>query len=609
MVDAAKTPETASPTDSAVKVPDPLAFAHKLAPLLERGQGLMKGFLDRHMQDFMLGSRTGLQAAEAFGALYREWLKDPVRLMQAQLNWWKDYIDIVQQTGKRWTGEAAGLPTSPRDKRFHDEAWQQNALFDLIKQSYLLSARWLQALVKETPDLDPKTQAKLAFYTRQFVDAMSPTNFWLTNPAVLRKATETGGENFIAGLQNLLEDLERGQGQLQIAMTDMNAYRLGENVATTAGQVVFENQLMQLIQYTPTTPTTHQVPLLIIPPWINKYYILDLRPDNSFVRFALDAGHTVFMISWVNPDESHRELNFEDYLRLGPLAALDVIDDICDSTSTNIIGYCLGGTLLSCLLAYLTAHNKAGRVVSATYLVTMLDFAEPGDLGVFIDEEQIVAMEQQMFAKGYLPAAVMANTFNMLRANDLVWSFVINNYMLGKEPLPFDLLYWNADSTNMPAAMHSFYLRKMYMENRLKDAGGLKLLQTPIDLSIVETPAYAIATREDHIAPWTSAYASARLFKGPVEFVLGASGHIAGVINSPAAEKYSYWTGSGGTPLLPSDPHTWLGSATEHKGSWWRHWQSWIMRYAGASVPARAIGNPHYPALEAAPGRYVKTRA
>lgn len=594
--------------DKTVKVPDPVAFAQRLTPLLERGQSLMSEFLERHMQDFMLGARSGVQAAQAFGSLYQQWAMDPVRLMNAQVAWWKDYIDIVQKTGKRWSGEETGIAAAPRDKRFQDATWQQNALFDLIKQSYLMTARWMQALVKDTPDLDPKTQQKVAFYTRQWLDAVSPTNFWLTNPEVLRKTAETGGENFILGLQNMLADLEAGQGQLRIAMTDTTAYKLGENVATTPGQVVFQNDLIQLIQYTPTTAQVNKTPLLIIPPWINKYYILDLRPDNSFVRYALDAGHTVFMVSWVNPNESHRELNFEDYLRLGALPALDAIDDICGTTQTNVIGYCLGGTLLSCLLSYLTSKGKADRVRSATYFVTMIDFAEPGDLGVFVDEEQVLTVEKQLFDKGYLPASVMANTFNLLRANDLIWSFVIHNYMLGKEPLPFDLLFWNADSTNMPAAMHSFYLRKMYLENRLKDSGGIQLLGTPIDLRQVETPAFLISARDDHIAPWQATYAATQIFKGPVEFVLGSSGHIAGVINPPAAQKYSYYTYSRPGPL-PTDPETWLGDATEHKGSWWTHWAAWADKFADGSVPARAVGSDKHKPIEPAPGSYVKVRA
>lgn len=602
-----------SSDDSTVKMPDPVEFAQKLAPLLERGQVLMKEFLERHSQDFMFGARSGLQAAQAFGDLYREWAKDPVRLMQAQVEWWKDYVAILQSTSKRWndteSDETVTAPATPRDKRFQDSAWQQNAMFDLIKQSYLLTSRWMQALVKDTPDLDPKTQQKVAFYTRQWLDAVSPTNFWLTNPAVLRAAAESGGENFIAGLKNLLEDLEQGQGQLRIAMTDMNAYQLGENVATTPGQVVYQNALMQLIQYNPTTADVKRAPLLVIPPWINKYYILDLRPDNSFVRFALDQGHTVFMVSWVNPGEDHRQMNFEDYMRHGPLAALDVIDSICGTTQTNVIGYCLGGTLLACTASYLHSKNQAARILSATYFVTLLDFAEPGDLGVFVDEAQIVNVETQMFDKGYLPASVMANTFNMLRANDLIWSFVIQNYMLGKEPLPFDLLFWNADSTNMPAAMHSFYLRKMYLENRLKDPNGITLLGTPINLSQVETPAYVVSARDDHIAPWQATYAATRLFKGPVEFVLGGSGHIAGIINPPVAEKYGYWTGATNGPLQPTAPETWLGSATEHKGSWWRHWGTWIDRFNDVAVPARTVGNTAYPPLEAAPGSYVKARS
>ncbi|MGE3770447.1 MAG: PHA/PHB synthase family protein [Bdellovibrionales bacterium] len=586
--------------NSGAKLPDPVELAHRAMPLLQRAGQLMGDFLQKHADDFTFRARVGNQAAEAFGTLARQWMKDPVRLMQAQVQWWQDYLKLVQETGKRWAGASEGIQTAARDKRFHDAAWQQNAMFDLIKQSYLLTARWMQALVKETPDLDARTQQKIAFYTRQFVDAMSPTNFWLTNPEVLRTYAETGGENFIQGLQNMLKDMEGGQGQLRISMTDVNAFTLGENIASTPGRVVYRNDLIELIQYEPVTKDVHRTPLLIIPPWINKYYILDLKPENSFVRYALEQGHTVFMISWVNPDARLADKNFEDYMAEGPLAALDAIDKACGTTTTNVIGYCLGGTLLAATLAHLQAKNKAARIASATFFVTMIDFDEPGDLGVFIDEPQIMALEKLMFEKGYLPGAAMATTFNLLRANDLIWSFVINNYMLGRDPLPFDLLYWNADATNMPAAMHAFYLRRMYLENKLREPGGLTLLGTPIDLRKVETPSYFISTRDDHIAPWQSTYAATRLFKGPVEFVLGGSGHIAGIINPPAANKYAHWTGG-----LQPTPESWLDKAVETKGSWWPHWAKWQEQHAGEKVPARTPDK----GLEAAPGTYVKVRA
>jgi len=601
MSQTAEKPDNSASSDQ-TKPFDPVMFAQQITPLLERAQELMAEFLQKHGDDFKFQAKVGQQATDAFTALYQRWAQDPVRLMQAQVLWWKDYLQLVHDAGKRWAGEAIQAYTpAARDKRFADPAWQQNAIFDLIKQSYLLTTRWMQSLVKDTPDLDPKTQQKIAFYTRQLMDAMSPTNFWMTNPEVLRRFTETGGENFIDGLRNMLRDMEAGQGELRISMTDMNAYTLGRNIATSEGQVVFRNDLIELIQYNPTTPDVHATPLLIIPPWINKYYILDLRANNSFVQHALNSGHTVFMISWVNPTADLRQKNFEDYMKEGALAALDQIDAICQTAETNVIGYCLGGTLLASTLAHLAATGQQSRVKSATYFVTMVDFKEPGDLGVFIDEDQITALEALMFDKGYLPASMMAATFNMLRANDLIWSFVINNYLLGKDVLPFDLLYWNADATNMPAAMHSFYLRKMYLENRLAQPNGLKLLGTNIDLRSITTPSFVVATKDDHIAPWQSTYAATQLYSGPVEFVLGGSGHIAGIINPPAAEKYSYWTNK----TNPPTPEAWLENATEYKGSWWSHWTSWQAQHAGPRIEPRIVSN----GLEAAPGSYVKARA
>jgi poly[(R)-3-hydroxyalkanoate] polymerase subunit PhaC len=450
--------------------------------------------------------------------------------------------------------------------------------------------------------LDEKTARKVDFYTRQFIDALSPSNFVLTNPEVLRETVQSGGQNLIQGLKNLLKDLDRGDHrQLRIRMTDLEAFKLGMNVATTKGKVVYQNELMQLVQYQPSTKEVYRRPLLIIPPWINKFYILDLRENNSFIKWAVDQGHTVFVISWVNPDEKLAHKDFKDYLVEGSLAALDAIEQATDEQKVNAIGYCLGGTLLAATLAYLAAKNEE-RIASATFLATLIDFSEPGELGVFVDEHQVSALEKRMEERGYLEGFEMATTFNMLRSNDLIWSFVVNNYLLGKDPFPFDLLYWNSDATRMPAKMHSFYLRNMYIKNLLKQPGGLKLAGVAIDISKVKTPAYFLSTVEDHIAPWKSTYAGTKLLGGPAKFVLAGSGHIAGVINPPCANKYGYRTNA----KLPREPNAWLNDAAHNEGSWWPDWGKWIEAYGGARVPARVPGKGRLKALEDAPGSYVK---
>ena len=535
-------------------------------------------------------------------------LNAPERYMDGQLAFWQDYVRLCQAALARMTGQEAEtvIAPAPNDKRFQDAAWQDVWLFDFIKQSYLLTARWAQGMVKKVDGLDPKIARKVDFYTRQMVDAIAPSNFWLTNPEVLRATVETGGENLVKGLEHLLGDLERGQGQLAITMSDNKAFRFGDNIATTKGKVVFQNELMQLIQYAPLTEKVHKTPLLVVPPWINKYYILDLREKNSFIRYLVAQGHTVFCVSWVNPDTRHAAINFDDYMALGILAAAREIARITGEPALNAIGYCIGGTLLASTLAYLESLGKKQpkdlpKIASATYLVTMLDFAEPGDLGVFIDEEQIETLEARMATRGYLDAPAMATTFNLLRANDLIWSFAVNNYLLGREPFPFDLLYWNADSTNLPAAMQSFYLRKMYLENKLAEPNGVAMKDVPIDLRQVTTPAFFLSTRDDHIAPWRSTYAGTQLFKGPVTFMLSGSGHIAGVVNPPTANKYGYWTNA----KCPAHAEDWLRDATPHNGSWWPEWDKWVSTYAGTQVPARQPEN----ALEDAPGSYVKIRA
>ena len=594
------------------KVLDPTELSQTMAKIAEQSQRIVGEFLSRQGADG-IGMADPLSIGRTFMEMTARLMADPTRLVSAHMNLWQDYMNLWQATARRMMGhdtEAVAAP-APEDRRFRDPAWQENQLFDFIKQSYLLSARWLQSTVSEVDGLDDKTAKKVDFYTRQFVDALAPSNFVLTNPEVLRATVESGGENLLKGLQNMLDDLERGKGRLHIRMTDLEAFEPGRNIAVTPGKVVFQNDLMQLLQYEPTTAEVARRPLLIMPPWINKYYILDLREKNSLIKWAVNQGQTVFVISWVNPDERLAEKTFDDYMVEGPLAALDAIERATGEREANVVGYCLGGTLLACTLAYLAgrppAKGKAigaGRVASATYLATMVDFAEPGELGVFIDEEQLTALEERMSEKGYLDGSAMANTFNMLRANDLIWSFVVNNYLLGKEPFPFDLLYWNSDSTRMPAAMHSFYLRKMYQENGLVEPGGITLKGVPLDLRRIATPTFILATREDHIAPWTSTYAATQLYAGPVKFVLAASGHIAGVVNPPAAAKYNYWTNG----KLPKDPAAWLKAARQEPGSWWPEWGKWIAEFAGGTVPARRPGDGKLAAIEDAPGAYVKVR-
>jgi polyhydroxyalkanoate synthase len=596
-------------TGDAEGSPDPADLSRQMAAhmaaLAEKSQRLVADFLSRQGAEEGAGLASPMAIGAAFLEMTARMMSDPARLAEAQASLWSDYLRLWQSTAQRFVGGAAEpvIEASAEDRRFRDRAWSDNALFDFIKQSYLLTARWLQGAVKNVEGLDEHTARKVDFYTRQFVDAMAPSNFALTNPEVLRATIESRGENLAKGLENLLDDLERGKGRLQISMTDPSAFKIGENVAASPGKVVYQNALMQLIQYAPTTATAKRLPLLIIPPWINKFYILDLRPQNSFIRWAVGQGHTVFVISWVNPDAKLAKKTFEDYMREGPLAALDAMAAATGERAANVIGYCLGGTLLAATLAYMTAKRDT-RVKSATYFVTMVDFAEAGELSVFIDEEQLKALEQRMEKKGYLDAGDMHTTFNMLRANDLIWSFVVNNYLLGKSPLPFDLLYWNADSTRMPAAMHSFYLRKMYQENLLVKPGGITLGGVRIDLRKIRVPAFLLSTREDHIAPWRSTYRATQIYVGPIKFVLSASGHIAGVVNPPGS-KYGHYENDENPPTAEE----WLAGATTHEGSWWPLWERWIAKYAGGEVPARQPGDGKLKPIEDAPGSYVKVRA
>ncbi len=594
------------PQEPDIKLPDPGVVTRSMADIAARSQKLVAEWMKRQAAEGV--DLVPLNVCGAFMEMTAKLLSNPARLMEAQLGLWRDYMTLWHNTARRiWSGETPEpvIENDPKDKRFADPAWRQNEIFDFIKQSYLLSARYINDVITHVDGLDPKTAQKVDFYARQFINALSPSNFALTNPEVLRKARETGGENLIRGLNNLLNDLEQGRGKLHIKMTDMEAFRVGENIAVTPGKVIYQNELMQLIQYSPTTEKVLARPLLILPPWINKFYILDLRPKNSFVRWLVSQGHTVFMVSWVNPDARLADKNFDDYMTEGVLDALDVIGKITKQPQVNAIGYCLGGTLLAATLGYMAAKGD-DRIAAATFLVTLTDFSDAGELGVFIDEEQLSTLEERMSRRGYLDGNEMAATFSLLRANDLIWSFVVNNYLLGQEPFPFDLLYWNSDATRMPYRMHSFYLRNMYQKNLLVQPGGILMKGMPVDLREVRQPCYFLSCREDHIAPWTSTYKGARHFGGKPRFVLAASGHIAGVVNPPEGGKYNHFI----NPELPESADEWFAEATEISGSWWPDWQRWVAALAPEQVPARVPGSVRgFKAIEDAPGSYVKVRS
>jgi len=590
--------------------PDPVEWSRNMAAIAERSQRLVQDFLAQQQKDGEnpLGHADPMNIGQTFMEMTQAMMRNPASVMQANMALWSDYMNLWTATTKKMMGQDADTLIEParEDRRFKDATWSENALFDYIKQSYLLTARWMQSTVNDVEGLDDKTMKKVDFYTRQFADAMAPTNFVMTNPEVLRETMDSKGENLVRGLENMLGDMEKGKGKLKISMTDPEAFEVGGNIATSPGSVVYQNDLIQLIQYAPSTKQVHSVPLLIVPPWINKFYILDLREKNSFIKWAVDQGLTVFVISWRNPDEKLSDKTFEDYMLEGPLSAIEQIEKITGEPAVNMIGYCLGGTLTASTLAHLHAKGEEKKVKSVTYFTTMIDFTEAGELEVFIDEEQLAALEAKMNERGYLEGSEMATTFNMLRANDLIWSFVVNNYLMGKDPFPFDLLYWNSDSTRMPAAMHSFYLRKMYVENLLVEPGGIELAGTPIDLSKVKTPTFVLSTREDHIAPWKSTYAAVNTYGGPVKFCLAGSGHIAGVINPPNPEKpkYGYWLYS----RKVKDPDAWFEKATQHEGSWWPEWKGWLEKTSGTMIDAREPGCGIVEPLEAAPGSYVKER-
>jgi polyhydroxyalkanoate synthase subunit PhaC len=546
------------------------------------------------------------EVVKTFSTVAEYWLSDQDRAADLQTRMGKAYLDLWGSTVRRMAGEESkpAIEPSPRDKRFRDPEWRSNQFFDFVLQLYLLTTQWAQELVKNADGVDAHTRKKAEFYVQQITNALAPSNFVFTNPEVLRETLASNGGNLVRGMKMLAEDIEAGHGTLRIRQSDPANLVVGVNMATTPGKVIFQNELMQLIQYTPTTETVLRTPLLIVPPWINKFYILDLKPEKSYIKWCVDQGITVFVISWVNPDKELGKKTFDDYMKEGPLTAMDVIEKVTGELKVHTAGYCVGGTLLASTLAWL-AEKRRQRVTSATFFAAQVDFTHAGDLLVFVDEDQISALERDMQASGVLDGGKMAMAFNMLRSNDLIWSYVVSNYLKGQPPSSFDLLHWNSDATRMPAANHSFYLRSCYLENRLSH-GSMVLDNTLLDLSKVKVPVYNLATREDHIAPAESVLYGSQFFGGPVKYVLSGSGHIAGVVNPPAGGKYQYWTNDNIKDIKLAD---WIKGATEHKGSWWPDWQQWLEGLDGERVPARAVGSEAMPPLEDAPGSYVRVRA
>jgi len=587
--------------ESTMKVPPPMFM-----PTGQAGEGEKDpwiALIDQLWQANPYSNLLPIDPAEitrAFQQIWLDALKNPVRAWNNYNDFVQQYTQLMTETAlKFWGGDQQVNPVvepEKGDKRFSAPDWQQNAVFDALKQSYLLAATTLLKTARGIERLDEHQQHKLMFYLRQFLDAISPTNLMFTNPQVIHETISTGGQNMVKGMEHLLRDFKSGQ----IKMTDTDAFAPGRNLALTPGQVIYRNKLIELIQYAPTTEQVYTIPLLFIPPWINKYYILDMQPQNSFIKFLVDSGFTVFIISWKNPDASMEEITFEDYMTLGPLTALDVVKEITGSQKVNIVGYCIGGTLLAMVLSYLTAlGDKTAN--SATFFVSLLDFREVGDTAVFIDEPQVTYIEGQMMERGYLDSRSMASMFNMMRANDLIWSNVVNNYLLGKEPPAFDLLYWNNDGTRMAREAHSFYLRNTYLENNLVKPGKIVLKDVPIDLKRIRQDIYAVGAQQDHIVPWKAAWQISQLGSGKVRFVLGGSGHIAGIINPPSKGKGAYWVSD--KPAASADE--WLEGAKNQQGSWWTNWLEWLMPRSGELKEPPSLGSKVHPPITPAPGTYV----
>lgn len=593
-------------------VNDPRELVRNMFRVMEEGGKIFAGLAERSNGKngpYSTLSEMG-EASKVLGTVARHWASDPARLAEAQGKLARSYIDLWGRSVKRFLGqevEPAAEP-EPGDARFKDPDWSETQFFDFWKQAYLLTARWADEMVANADSLDEKTKKRAEFYLTQLESALSPSNFVFTNPEVLRETLSTNAENLVQGMQHLSRDLADSNDLLRIRQTDLDAFSVGENVAVTPGKVIFQNDIFQLIQYAPSTDEVYKRPLLIVPPWINKYYILDLAPHKSFIKWAVNQGFTVFVISWVNPDERLAEKTFEDYMREGILEATGAVIDATGVKKINALGYCVGGTLLATTLAWMAAVGDE-RIASATFLTTQVDFSKAGDLSVFIDEAQLSALDEMMAEEGYLDGSRMAAVFNMLRPKDLIWPYVVNNYLLGKQPFPFDLLYWNSDSTRLPRANHAFYLREFYHENALAK-GAMTLAGQALDLGRIAIPVYELATREDHIAPAASVYIGARLFGGPVRYVLAGSGHIAGVVNPPEKQKYQHWTGKkpNGKNAKRATLDDWLAKAEEHPGSWWPDWAEWLGQKSGDKVPAREPGAGKLKAIEDAPGSYVKVR-
>lgn len=596
------------PTGSEVRIGavDVETFARNVARLVEEGGKALAAYMKPREEGAIKGDGEDIvDAVKTIGQVAEYWLSDPHRALELQTSLGRAYLDLWAGTVKRMAGETpppAAVPAQS-DRRFADPEWSSNQFFDFLKQLYLLTTQWADKLVKDADGIDPHTRQKAAFYIKQIAGAIAPSNFVLTNPELLRETLSSNAENLVRGMHMLKEDIEAGKGNLKIRQSDPTQFEIGRNLAMTPGKVIFQNDLMQLIQYEPSTKDVLKTPLLIVPPWINKFYILDLTPEKSFIKWCVDQGITVFVISWVNPDKRQAAKGFDEYMKEGPLTAFDVIAQVTGEKKIHTAGYCVGGTLLAITLAYLAA-KKQSRAISATLFTAQVDFTHAGDLLVFVDEERIAALEARMKETGYLEASKMATAFNMLRANDLIWPYVVNNYLRGKKPFPFDILYWNSDATRMPAANHSFYLRNCYLDNTLTKGrmmvGGIKL-----DLKKVKVPIYNLATREDHIAPAKSVLYGSQYFGGPVKFVLAGSGHIAGVVNPPAKAKYQHWVSD---RPLGRDLGEWLAKAELHPGSWWPDWLAWLKDHGDQNVPARKVGGGKFKPIEDAPGSYVKVR-
>jgi polyhydroxyalkanoate synthase len=597
-------------SDPASESFDPFSFSRQIGEVMERLQPLFAKYAHKHDGEEIFPHSFNPTAFQTMILDYwKAVFQNPQSLVDTNLEYLQNMTLLIHESSRKMLGEKfdAVVSNEKSDRRFRDPLWKDSFVFDFIRQSYLLTSGWMQKAIRSTDGLSQKEKDKLDFYARQFVDALAPTNFAMTNPEVLRETLNSQGQNLLNGLNNLVDDLERGDGDLEISKTQYGMFEIGKNLATTEGAVVFENDLMQLIQYTPKTKQVYKTPLLVVPPWINKYYILDMRPDNSFVKWAVDQGHTVFCISWVNPDRRLAKKSFGSYMEEGVLAALDAIEKATGEKSSNVVGYCIGGTLLATTLAYMAATKQEKKIASATFLTTLIDFDRAGDLSIFVDDEQLKLIDEKMEKNGVLQGSELRHTFSLLRANDLIWSFVVNNYMMGKEPFPFDLLYWNDDSTNMPAEMHRFYLQNMYRDNKLCRPNGIKIGEVGIDVSKIKIPSYFISTKEDHIAPWTSTYEGMHLLGGKKTFVLSASGHVAGVVNPPDAKKYHYWE----NPDIDDRDHAedWLAKAKQYDGSWWVHWANWLKKTSGTKVAARKVGGGKLKVIEPAPGRYVKKKS